>query len=44
MHDYELEKLDVKIMFFHGDLEEDIYMDRSEGFIIWLETISNIVI
>jgi hypothetical protein len=34
MHDYELEQLDVKTPFLHGDLEGDIYMDRPEGFIV----------
>jgi hypothetical protein len=33
MHDFELEQLDVKTTFFHGDLEE-IYMDQPEGFIM----------
>ena len=26
MHDFELEQLDVKTVFLHGGLEEDIYM------------------
>jgi hypothetical protein len=33
MHNYELEQLDVKTTFLHGDLE-DIYMDQPEGFIV----------
>ena len=34
MHDYELEELDVKTTFLYGELEEDIYMDQPEGFVI----------
>jgi hypothetical protein len=34
MHNYELEQLDVKTSFLYGDLEEDIYMEHSEGFIV----------
>ncbi|KAG8482181.1 hypothetical protein CXB51_026801 [Gossypium anomalum] len=34
MHDLELEQLDVKITFLHGKLEDDIYMQQSEGFTV----------
>jgi hypothetical protein len=30
--DFEVEKMDVKITFLHGDLEEEIYMKQPEGF------------
>ena len=30
--DMELEQMDVKTAFFHGDLEEQIYMEQPKGF------------
>jgi hypothetical protein len=32
--DIEIEKMDVKIVFLHGDLEEEIYMKQPKGFAV----------
>ena len=32
--DLEVEKMDVKATFLHGDLDEEIYMKQPEGFIV----------
>jgi len=30
--EFQVEQLDMKIAFLHGDLEEKIYMEQPEGF------------
>ena len=31
--DLEIKQVDVKMMFLHGDLKEEIYMQQPEGFV-----------
>ena len=33
-YDYEIWQMDVKIIFFNGNLEEEVYMTQLEGFIL----------
>ncbi|KAL9255256.1 Retrovirus-related Pol polyprotein from transposon TNT 1-94-like protein [Drosera capensis] len=33
-HDLEVEQMDVKTTFLHGDLKEELYMEQPEGFVV----------
>ena len=32
--DLEIEQMDIKTTFLHGDLDKEIYMEQPEGFIV----------
>ena len=34
LHDWEIEALDVKTVFLFGELDEEIYMEQPEGFVV----------
>ena len=34
VHDLKIQQMDVKTVFLNGELEEDIYMEQPEGFIV----------
>ena len=34
VHDLKIHKMDVKTTFLNGELEEEIYMEQPEGFIV----------
>jgi hypothetical protein len=33
-YDLELHQIDIKIVFFNGDLQKDIYMTQPKGFVV----------
>ena len=34
LHNLEIHQMDVKATFLNGELDEEIYMEQSEGFIV----------